>query len=265
MASRLSRYIVSFVMVASIGVAGGLVTGGTAAAAEVSTAEATSAEETTDDFGTTDACYTWSGTLRQGSSGAAVTQLQIRIAGYPGTGAVLAIDGQFGPATEAALRRFQSAYGLSVDGVAGPQTFNQIYALQSSDCSTVNFTFGEFNRCNSTWSGGNVTAATARENARRNMWKLQAMRRAMGSAPIVTSSGFRSVSCNNAVGGASNSRHLYGDAIDLVGSHSFCALAQNARNHGFNGIFGPGYPGHNDHTHVDTRASRTWSAPNCGI
>ena len=42
-------------------------------------------------------------------------------------------------------------------------------------------------------------------------------------------------------------------------------LAQRARYHGFGGIFGPGYPDHNDHTHVDGRTSRSWSAPNCGI
>jgi zinc D-Ala-D-Ala carboxypeptidase len=42
-------------------------------------------------------------------------------------------------------------------------------------------------------------------------------------------------------------------------------MASRARYHGFGGIFGPGYPGHNDHTHVDIRTSNAWSAPNCGI
>lgn len=91
------------------------------------------------------------------------------------------------------------------------------------------------------------------------------MRHALGDAPISVSSGFRSYACNNAAGGASNSRHLYGDAADLTGSHSLCRLAQQARSHGFQGILGPGYPGHNDHTHLDYRSSRFWSAPNCGI
>ena len=213
-----------------------------------------------------DGCYTWGRTLSQGSSGEDVRQLQIRVAGYPGYGAVLSLDGQFGPATKAAVTRFQQAYGLGADGVAGPATFSRIYALQDDDCTPINFSYAELNNCNSTWGGGAVSASTAKFNALVSMWKLQAMRRALGDAPIRVTSGFRSQACNNAVGGASNSRHLYGDAVDLgAGSHTLCRMAQQARNHGFNGILGPGYPGHNDHTHVDHRGSRFWSAPSCGM
>ncbi|MEU6076524.1 D-Ala-D-Ala carboxypeptidase family metallohydrolase [Micromonospora sp. NPDC047074] len=210
-----------------------------------------------------DGCYTWGRVLAQGASGEDVRQLQIRLAGYAGYNAQLALDGAFGPATRSAVIRFQQAYGLAADGVAGPATQNQLYALQDDDCTPVNFTYAELNRCNSTWSGGAVSAATARFNALVSMWKLQAMRRALGSVPINISSGFRSYSCNSAVGGASNSRHLYGDGVDLVGSPSFCRLAQQARYHGFGNILGPGYPGHNDHTHVG--AVGGWSAPSCGI
>lgn len=212
-----------------------------------------------------DGCYTWGRTLSQGMSGEDVRQLQIRVAGYPGNGSVLSLDGQFGPATKAAVTRFQQAYGLGADGIAGSQTFTKIYALQDDDCTPVNFSYAELNRCNSDWSGGAVSASTAKFNARVTMWKLQAMRHALGDAPISVSSGFRSYACNNAAGGASNSRHLYGDAADLTGSHSLCTLARQARNHGFSGILGPGYPGHNDHTHLDHRSSRYWSAPSCGI
>jgi zinc D-Ala-D-Ala carboxypeptidase len=213
-----------------------------------------------------DGCYTWSGTLSEGASGEAVRQLQIRVAGYPGSGSQLAIDGQFGPGTKAAVQRFQSAYGLGADGVAGAQTFNKIYELQDDDCSPVNFTYDELNNCNSDWSGGKVSAATARANALVTMWKLQAMRHAMGDKPITVNGGFRSVACNSAVGGAANSRHLYGHAADLgAGSQGFCALALAARNHGFTEILGPGYPGHDDHTHVAGGDGRFWSAPSCGM
>jgi len=213
-----------------------------------------------------DGCYTWGRNLSQGMSGEDVRQLQIRVAGYPGYGAVLALDGAFGPGTKAAVTRFQQAYGLGADGVAGPATFSKIYALQDDDCTPVNFSYAELNRCNGDWSGGAVSASTAKSNARVSMWKLQAMRHALGDQPITVTSGFRSVACNNAVGGAADSRHLYGDAVDLgSGPHSLCRLAQQARSHGFNGILGPGYPGHGDHTHVDHRGSRFWSASSCGI
>jgi zinc D-Ala-D-Ala carboxypeptidase len=213
-----------------------------------------------------DGCYTWTRNLSEGSSGEDVRQLQIRLSGYPGYGGVLAVDGAFGPGTRAALVRFQQAYGLADDGTAGTSTYNRIYALQDDDCTPVNFSYAELNDCNSNWSGGNVSAATAKANALVSMWKLQAMRHALGDQPIRVTSGFRSKACNNAVGGASSSRHLYGDAVDMgAGPHSLCRLAQQARNHGFRGILGPGYSGHNDHTHVDHRSSRFWSAPTCGV
>ncbi|NUR72908.1 MAG: peptidase M15 [Hamadaea sp.] len=211
-----------------------------------------------------DGCYTWGRTLSQGMSGEDVRQLQIRVSGYPGYGAVLGLDGAYGPATAAAVTRFQQAYGLSADGIAGPQTFNQIYALQDDDCTPIHFSYAELNKCNSDWSGGAVSASTAKFNARVTMWKLEALRKDLGTA-LYISSGFRSYACNSAVGGSSTSRHLYGDAADLTGAPSFCTMALRARYHGFSEILGPGYPDHNDHTHVANRASQYWSAPNCGI
>ncbi|MGC9380705.1 D-Ala-D-Ala carboxypeptidase family metallohydrolase [Streptomyces sp. MH13] len=241
---RMSRLILSFVMLASSVAVGVSVTAGTARA---------------------DSCYTWNRTLSQGSSGSDVTQLQIRVAGWVTSGERLSYDGQYGARTTAAVKKFQAAYGLSADGVAGPATFSKIYALQDADCTPVHFSYAELNKCNSDWSGGAVSAATAKSNALKTMWKLEAMRHALGDVPITISSGFRSRACNNAVGGSATSRHLYGDAADLVGSPSLCRLAQQSRTHGFSEILGPGYPGHNDHTHVAFDPSPYWSAPTCGI
>jgi zinc D-Ala-D-Ala carboxypeptidase len=212
-----------------------------------------------------DGCYTWGRVLSQGASGDDVRQLQIRVSGYPGYGSVLALDGAFGPATRSAVIRFQQAYGLAADGIAGAQTYNKIYALQDNDCTPIHFTYAELNKCNSTWAGGAVSAATAKANALVTMWKLEAMRHALGDVPIVITSGFRSYSCNSAVGGSGSSRHLYGDAADMVGSPSFCRLVQQARYHGFREILGPGYTGHSDHAHVAHKSGQFWSASQCGI
>jgi zinc D-Ala-D-Ala carboxypeptidase len=214
-----------------------------------------------------DGCYTWTRTLSQGASGEDVRQLQIRVAGYPGYGRHLSVDGQYGPRTTEAVRAFQAAYGLSADGIAGSQTYNLIYSLQDDDCTPIHFTYSEMDDgCGgSGFDGGPLSESATRANALRTMWQLEALRHALGDRPLSISSAFRSYPCNSAVGGASNSQHLYGTAADLTGLHSLCTMASRARYHGFGGIFGPGYPGHNDHTHVDIRTSNTWSAPSCGI
>jgi peptidoglycan hydrolase-like protein with peptidoglycan-binding domain len=65
-------------------------------------------------------------TLRQGSRGSVVIDLQRRLAaaGFsPGTA-----DGIFGPLTDTAVRAFQSARRLTVDGIVGPQTWAALYA-----------------------------------------------------------------------------------------------------------------------------------------
>ncbi|MEH0843073.1 D-Ala-D-Ala carboxypeptidase family metallohydrolase [Micromonospora sp. CPCC 205711] len=222
-----------------------------------------------------DGCYTWQRNLYQGRSGADVRQLQIRVAGWAGSGGIVRIDGVYGPETAAAVRRFQAAYGLSGDGVAGPQTFNKLYQLQDNDCTPAHFSYGELDGgCGQGgWSGGPLTASQTKANAVRTMWKLEALRRGLGDRPLYVNSGFRSSACNRQVGGASNSQHLYGTAADVTSrSRSLCQIASSARSHGFSGIYGPGYPGHDTHVHVDSRrennydgiANRTsWSAPDC--
>ncbi|MTH54805.1 L,D-transpeptidase family protein [Bacillus mangrovi] len=61
-----------------------------------------------------------SGLLKRGSKGAAVKELQQRLTakGYSTRGA----DGIFGPNTEKAVKAFQKARGLAVDGLVGPAT-----------------------------------------------------------------------------------------------------------------------------------------------
>lgn len=58
--------------------------------------------------------------LRRGMASAAVEALQRALAA---AGSPIAIDGDFGPGTEAALKAFQRAKGLADDGVAGQATW----------------------------------------------------------------------------------------------------------------------------------------------
>ena len=213
-----------------------------------------------------DGCYTWNRTLQQGASGADVTQLQIRVAGWAASGENIAVDGQFGPATANAVRRFQSGYGLGADGVAGPATFSKIYELQDDDCTPIHFAYGEFDdNCGANnFNGGRVSATQARENIKRVMWQLEAMRRKMGDRPLNITSAFRSVSCNASVGGSSTSLHMYGQAADLgLSNPPQCTMWNAGKTAGFEELLGPGYPGHNDHVHVGNKSGRSWQAPNC--
>lgn len=74
-------------------------------------------------------------TLKKGSSGTAVKNLQNKLKKlgyYSGTA-----DGNYGSGTENAVKKFQKAKGLSADGVAGPSTLKAINNTnESSDNST---------------------------------------------------------------------------------------------------------------------------------
>src|SRR3954447_17108823 len=68
-------------------------------------------------------------TVRRGSHGEAVRGVQTEFpvrnpSGYPSNGP--AVDGAFGPKTEAAGRGFQQALGIAVDGVVGPVTWRAL-------------------------------------------------------------------------------------------------------------------------------------------
>lgn len=66
-------------------------------------------------------------TLSKGDDGADVLALQILLKGYGcncGT-----VDGEFGSLTEAAVRKYQKEHGLTVDGIAGPETMGSLLGV----------------------------------------------------------------------------------------------------------------------------------------
>ena len=65
-------------------------------------------------------------TLQNGSSGGEVIMLQraLSLLGYNCT-----VDGSFGPGTQTAVEQFQTAQGLTADGIAGPNTWNALDSL----------------------------------------------------------------------------------------------------------------------------------------
>lgn len=73
--------------------------------------------------------------LKKGSKGADVRKLQQRLKDlgyYAGS-----VDGDFGDGTEAAVRAFQAANGLGVDGKAGNQTITKLYSSSARKASST--------------------------------------------------------------------------------------------------------------------------------
>ncbi len=61
--------------------------------------------------------------LQQGASGDGVRGMQYLLRAH---GSNIAADGDFGPATDAAVRAFQTTEGLPVDGIVGPITWSRL-------------------------------------------------------------------------------------------------------------------------------------------
>jgi metallophosphoesterase (TIGR03767 family) len=71
-------------------------------------------------------------TVQQGAGTARVKAIQYLLNGH---GAALTVDGSFGAGTAAAVRSFQSAAGLSADGVVGPATWQALIVTVQDDSS----------------------------------------------------------------------------------------------------------------------------------
>jgi peptidoglycan hydrolase-like protein with peptidoglycan-binding domain len=78
--------------------------------------------------------------LKQGSSGAAVRELQnmLRATGHHTS----SVDGQFGPLTKSAVQRFQREWGLIADGIATQATLDKLEEVAAVHMSDSNSSSG---------------------------------------------------------------------------------------------------------------------------
>jgi peptidoglycan hydrolase-like protein with peptidoglycan-binding domain len=69
---------------------------------------------------------TWRPTVRRGSKGEDVRYVQTILYNLGYNLGSYGIDGDFGRATEAAVKEFQRDHGLNADGVVGPLTYDEL-------------------------------------------------------------------------------------------------------------------------------------------
>ena len=77
------------------------------------------------------------------------------------------------------------------------------------------FTLGELCKTSVKTADGNIPSHVHIENLKRLTKWLEQLRQRCNNTPIVINSGYRSPAVNKAVGGAQNSNHLTGCAVDI--------------------------------------------------
>lgn len=133
------------------------------------------------------------------------------------SGKVNNVDGEIGPKTKEATRKFQEDYGLEADGVFGPLTEAEILDVVATGRKPgVNwdkvkyFTREEF-ECN---CGGKYCNGFPVEPSALLVKTAEKVRAHFGKACII-SSGVRCKQHNANVGGVADSRHMRGTAMDF--------------------------------------------------
>ena len=107
---------------------------------------------------------------------------------------------------------------------------------------SAHFSFAELNRGDFAWAILTDRLLNGLENVRRRN----------GNRPLSLTSAYRNPSRNRRVGGASQSRHMYGDAADIASNRTtFPALARHGKASG--GCIEPVSLSGTGHVHVDYR------------
>lgn len=130
------------------------------------------------------------------------------------------IDGQWGPKSEAAARRFQSAYGLKTDSIVGQETEEKLRSVVGNGSGIAEepnwweeirwFAPEEFDcKCGGRYCNGRPASM------RREAVLLADRAREYFGRPGHVVSGLRCERHNAACGGVANSQHMFGEAVDL--------------------------------------------------
>ena len=133
------------------------------------------------------------------------------------------VDGLWGPITEKAVRDFQKAFGLEVDGIVGKATEDALrhsvaYGMPEVDGDTVSGWWDEIEyftreelRCK---CGGKYCDGFPAEPQEMTVRLADRARKHFGS-PAHNVSFLRCREWNRLQGGVANSQHQYGEAMDI--------------------------------------------------
>jgi zinc D-Ala-D-Ala carboxypeptidase len=181
-------------------------------------------------------------TLHLGTSGPDVAEVQIRVSGWLSENRLncsyLKINGQFNESTAQAVRNFRRAYGLPASGVVDNLTWEQLDALAKPNGSTQHFDWQEFympGRPN--FEGGSVSEDIVRENIRRLMFKLEALRLKGAEKPVDIITGFVPKNAPTVQEDPiAASLHTYGIAADIYVNINRAMLYKAAETCSFSGL-----------------------------
>ena len=109
-----------------------------------------------------------SSTLKVGSTGSDVKRLQQRLKdlGYLSG----SVDGDFGAATEQAVRDFQAANGLSVDGKAGTRTIEKLYSSSAKKKTATTKTAAPSSSSGSSSSSSSSSTSSSYTNGKTDIY-----------------------------------------------------------------------------------------------